>query len=444
MASRVPIIRQSGARAEKGAVGLDSMVDRLAMVIASAKPYHQVDADLAETAWFAPVWFSHWPWCSRASRRSVLGWDWLKVIGPPRHFPRYLAIGFLEAFLASYFVVLTAVVLAVVILGGVVWRSRSRSKAARWLLLCGSIVLGLVFAEAAAAVWLSLDSPSAGLATSIRQASPPGDEILIVVIGESSALGVPYDGWLSVGTIVGRELQKAIPAHRFRVEILAEKGATLEAMHLKLASLTERPDALVIFSGHNEFLARFSLANRVAYYFDESVILASARAWLERAGRFSPLYTLVRENLEKHRVSVIPARSLGAMETIVGRPVCTPDASQCGSGGLSPASRGDRRRLRADRLPADLDHSTRQRCLEPQPIVRQPIDRCRHAARARPPLDGDPLDRGTRPRPSDRGLPRGHRRAADARLGPLPAGAAAAFGRIVRGGQPPLYSRSRS
>ena len=66
------------------------------------------------------------------------------------------------------------------------------------------------------------------------------------------------------GTIVGRELERAIPAHRFRVEILAEKGATLEAMHLKLAGLTRRPDALIVYSGHNEFLARFSLSNRVA------------------------------------------------------------------------------------------------------------------------------------------------------------------------------------
>ena len=183
----------------------------------------------------------------------------------------------------------------------------------------------------------------------------PDDEILIVVIGESSALGVPYDGWLSVGTIVGRELQKAIPSRHFRVEILAEKGATLEAMHQKLARLTERPDALVIFSGHNEFLARFSLANRVAYYSDDGHHW-HRQAWLERAGRFSPLYTLVRENLEKHRVSVMPAQSLSAMETIVGRPVCTPERSQRDHGGFSPASRGDRHGLRADRLPADLDH----------------------------------------------------------------------------------------
>ena len=176
-----------------------------------------------------------------------------------------------------------------------------------------------------------------------------------MVAGGSSALGVPYDDWLSVGTIVCRELQKAIPTHRFRVEVLAEKGATLEAMHRKLARLTERPDVLVIFSGHNEFLGRFSLSNRVAYYVDERSSWPG-QAWFDLAGRFSPLYTLIRENLEKHRLSVTPGQSLGVTDTMVGRPICTPDDSEGGPGRFSAASRSHCDRLRADRLSADFDH----------------------------------------------------------------------------------------
>ena len=202
----------------------------------------------------------------------------------------------------------------------------SRSMPARWLLLCGSIVVGLFLAEAVAAVWLSWVHRLPRLLHQFSGPARPRDEILIVVIGESSALGVPYDGWLSIGTIIGCELQKAIPSHRFRIKVLAEKGATLEAMHQKLASLVERPDALVIFSGHNEFLGRFSLASRVAYYFDDPSSQHTT-AWLDSARRFSPLYTLVLETLERHRVSVTPGQSLGVMETIVGRPVCTPDAA---------------------------------------------------------------------------------------------------------------------
>ena len=254
----------------------------------------------------------------------LLGSDWLKAIGPPRLHPRDLAFGFLEAFLTGYFVVLATAALATTLLVWIVWWSRSRSTPARWLLLSGSIILGLVLAEAVAAVWLSWIHRLPALPHHFSGPASPPDEILIVVIGESSALGVPYDGWLSIGMIVGCELQKAIPSRRFRIKILAEKGATLEAMHQKLAGLTERPDALIIFSGHNEFLARFSMANRVAYYPDDQLFWHPG-AWLERAGRFSPLYTLAQESLEKYRASVMPAQSVGAIETIVSRPVCTPD-----------------------------------------------------------------------------------------------------------------------
>jgi hypothetical protein len=252
----------------------------------------------------------------------VLGWDWLKVIAPPRLYPRYLAIALLETFLASYFVIVTLVTLGVVVSATVVWRSSTRLRPGRWLLLCGSIVLGLIVAEGAASVWRFEVHRLPALPGRFAQVSRPVDEILIVVAGESSALGVPYDGWLSVGAIVGCELQKVLPSRRVRVENLAEKGATLEAMHHKLSRLAERPDALVIFCGHNEFLNRFSLANRVVYYSDERSHWGR-QLWLERAGRFSPLYTLVRENLEKHRVSVIPALLINTMDTIVGRPVCT-------------------------------------------------------------------------------------------------------------------------
>ena len=115
-----------------------------------------------------------------------------------------------------------------------------------------------------------------------------------------------------------------MPTRHVRVEILAEKGATLEAMHKKLALMTERPDAIVIFSGHNEFLSRFSLANRVIYYADERQG-RRGQVWIDRASGHSPLYTLIRENLELHRVGVIPAQLLSTMDTIVGRPICTPE-----------------------------------------------------------------------------------------------------------------------
>ena len=105
---------------------------------------------------------------------------------------------------------------------------------------------------------------------------------------------------------------------------MAEKGATLETQHLKLAGLTQRPDALVVYSGHNEFLARFSSSTRVSYYVDEPSY-RRGRAWLLHSAGLSPFCTLVLETLEKRRVSLIATRSLGTIENVVGRPVCTPE-----------------------------------------------------------------------------------------------------------------------
>ena len=69
--------------------------------------------------------------------------------------------------------------------------------------------------------------------------------------------GEPYRPWLSVGQIVAWRLQQAIPGRQFPCEILAWLGDSLETQHHKLAALERRPDAVIIYSGHNEFAARF-------------------------------------------------------------------------------------------------------------------------------------------------------------------------------------------
>jgi hypothetical protein len=261
-----------------------------------------------------------------------LSGDWLRAFGPSRLLLGHTAAALLAVVLAVYPVVTAAAITGLVLSGCTLGRARLAAntragwirhpRAARWLLLCGTFLLAIGIAEAGAMTWLGWIHRLPAMPARFLEQAAPNDEILIVVIGESSALGVPYEGWLSVGAIVGRELERVIPSRRFRVEILAEKGATLEAMHLKLAGLTHRPDALIVYSGHNEFLARFSLSNRVRYYDDERSPNSSTR-WLESFGRFSAIERLARENLEKQRVGLIPARSLGEVESVVGRPVCT-------------------------------------------------------------------------------------------------------------------------
>ncbi len=275
--------------------------------------------------------------CGLLGVALVLIRDGVDVVGPLRFLARRAAIGLLGTILAGYLAVLPAAVLGTVLSGWMVCAGRpvaktvrrrglrpSRASAWRWLLLCGSTVVGLGLAETASAVWLAWIHRLPSLPGRIVAPARPGDEVSIVVIGGSSALGVPYEGWLSVGTIIGRELGRAIPNRRFHVEILAKRGATLEDQYQKLARLPHGPDVLIVYSGHNEFVTRFSWLHRAAYYHDESF---TSRHWdrLQQLAEISPLFRLVRENLEKQRVGLIPARMFGPRETLVGRPVCTPE-----------------------------------------------------------------------------------------------------------------------
>ena len=141
--------------------------------------------------------------------------------------------------LAAEFIYGSALVLTVLALSvlSVSWlRGRHRSErwrtaAARALLLGGATVIGLVAAEVGSTLWLAHShrrtavpigglgrgtgkgdtigpSISAGdIPLSTRFSDPPDDrEIDVVVLGESSAEGVPYNGWLSVGAIIAWQL----------------------------------------------------------------------------------------------------------------------------------------------------------------------------------------------------------------------------------------------
>ncbi len=346
----------------------------------------------------------------------VSGSPWVRVIGPPKAVGQHLAVWFLAAVLDGYFWMWAIALSGSAISGWLFWRmrrprqeggkSRSRlpKRALRGLVLCSSCVCGLVLAEVVAAAWLVWLHRLPALPVHFTEQADPAGEISIVVIGGSSALGVPYEDWLSVGTIVGRELERAIPTSRFRVDVLAERGATLEAMHLKLSRLTRKPDVLIVYSGHNEFLARFTLANQVFFYDDERS-LASRWMRLEYLSRVSPLLTLVRENLEKQRVRVLPTLSVGVLESDR-----RPPGLRAGQGcqafrRFSPAARSDCVGLQTHSLPAGIDHSARQRRRGPESLVCKPFDWRPIAARAWPPDGVDPPARSSRPGQGGRSVP---------------------------------------
>jgi lysophospholipase L1-like esterase len=207
----------------------------------------------------------------------------------------------------------------------------NRRRPARGLLLCASIAIGLFLAEAGSGIRLYLshrDSAIPGGTPAEMQeekkidlkppgaaSSPPtefriprGDrEIEIAIVGESSAEGVPYNRWTSVGQILAWQLEKVFPDRSFRPHILAASGSTLELQHAQFYLLTRRPDVLLIYCGHNEFSTRFNSAREPRHYFDEEL----PTLWsvlVERLESTSALCGLIRETAEKCRVAIPPPR----------------------------------------------------------------------------------------------------------------------------------------
>jgi hypothetical protein len=142
----------------------------------------------------------------------------------------------------------------------------------------------------------------------------------VIVLGESTALGSPFNPWLSIGQIVGWKLQEAFPTRRVVVENLAVGGFKLENAIRALTDLPRRPDAILLYSGHNEFQGFYKLSRAAPYYADE----VSFRSWaIRQLVRLSPLSALIVETLERHEVGELPKRS--NQRNLVDSPACTPE-----------------------------------------------------------------------------------------------------------------------
>ncbi len=225
-------------------------------------------------------------------------------------------------------------------------QARRHTLISRGLLLCVSLIFGLIATETVGAIWqhgarrrtavpargLQEDSPStpsafaAGtpqdipLPTTFEEVQENG-EINLVVVGESSAAGVPYNFWVSIGEILGWQLRELIPGQPVRVDVAAGSGDTLEGQHEKLGELVRRPDVLIIYCGHNEISARFPASSDRRHYIDEML----PTVWSILADRMedvSHVTRLIRDTAEKCRIAIPPSR--GGNRALVDGPVYTP------------------------------------------------------------------------------------------------------------------------
>jgi hypothetical protein len=221
---------------------------------------------------------------------------------------------------------------------GLLWlrgrrRGERRPFVARALLLCGSLLLGAVLAEVTSTAWQKhrlsrVAIPVGGLPTTedpnaqwrlpaaledptlpTRFPDPPEDPAIdIAVLGESSAEGVPFHKWFSIGKIVAWQLEKAIPARPVQLRVLARSGDTLQAQHHALANLVRRPELLIVYCGHNEIASRLFWSRDRHYYFD-----SDQPSWTEslheRIVEFSSVCELIREEWNECSIALPPSRT---------------------------------------------------------------------------------------------------------------------------------------
>lgn len=246
----------------------------------------------------------------------VLIWpEWWKIL--PRAFRRNAIDRFLLASLLVYQVGLVSSLVVAVVLAAAFPRWKERGRRARRIAwktaaLIGSFCLGAIVLEAGSAAWLHGRNLWTGVVAKLPKHLDRGDlkTIRLAVIGGSSARGYPYQDRLSIGEIVAWKLREALPDRKVEVDVLAEPGATLETMCGKLARIKNRPDVLIVYSGQNEFQARFLWDRTLCDNLGSGPSALSA----------SPFCRLVLEARERNAIDAIPKTV--ARRQLVDRPVC--------------------------------------------------------------------------------------------------------------------------
>ncbi len=230
---------------------------------------------------------------------------WLPLF--PRELGRTLTEIFLRFLLIAYINVLVLIPLVLTISIWIVIRARRRGQrkplCARLALLCVSAGLSVIGLELAAAACLAWVHRMPRLPTEFLPSRTAQDELSLVVIGGSSALGYPYEPTISIGQVVAWQLEQVRPGHRVIVDIRAKVGRNLEDMHKGLLTLQRRPDALIVFSGHNEFLSRFETMRDAGYSEAPEGLLLHGLYCLSL---HSPLCLWIYECVRNHRLGGPP------------------------------------------------------------------------------------------------------------------------------------------
>jgi hypothetical protein len=263
--------------------------------------------------------------------------SWLVVL-TPRWLVRPASIAVLWGLLAAF----VAMATAVLVVGpwsvlSAVRARRRRDRAAtvgalRRVLLASSALASLIAAEWISWVLLQqayripvlptrfADGGDRQGSANPGSATGAGAPLYLVVVGESSARGEPYHPWLSVGQIVGWQLESVFPGREIQVDIRADGGLCLEQAVLRLKNLEHRPDALIVFVGHNEFQTRYGWSRNVRHYVEDGP--RSPLALLELGRSSSSTIKLILATLDRDYGGTPTPRQ--TTRELIDRPLCEP------------------------------------------------------------------------------------------------------------------------
>lgn len=201
-------------------------------------------------------------------------------------------------------------------------RALRRPLAGRVLLLSVACFVGLGMIEAGAwglSTWAKRPLPVPPVPPpQLRTSTSSAEELTLLVIGESSAEGQPFEPWFSIGHVLAWQLERARPGRKVNLAMSASGGVPLGAVLWKLGKETRRPDIVLLYAGHNEFQARFGWDRNINYY-PEDGAERPRDGFSERVGNWTPFTRLIRETIERQTIELPPLKEV---RSLVDRPIC--------------------------------------------------------------------------------------------------------------------------
>jgi tetratricopeptide (TPR) repeat protein len=137
----------------------------------------------------------------------------------------------------------------------------------------------------------------------------PQNGFRVFVLGESTAAGFPYGNNVTFPRILQYRLSDAFPGRQVEVVNTGMSAVSSYAMLDFMDEILEqKPDAILVYAGHNEFYGAMAVASMESLGKNRAVVLAYLR--LERL----KLFMLLRDWIGKVRVWVIRNRPGGVKE----------------------------------------------------------------------------------------------------------------------------------